>query len=103
MIQNPQIEIERKFIVPDDYHERLTAQGFQLQKEFDEILEDKYYDTHQHVLINEDHWLRQRNGDWELKYPVGVDAHTQVRKVDRTLKEREKKIGKAKEKCEKRS
>merc|ERR1712156_744015 len=77
VLQNPQIEIERKFIVPDNYHERLTAQGFQLQQEFDEVLVDKYYDTHEHDLIKEDHWLRQRNGDWELKYPVGLDGHKQ--------------------------
>jgi len=77
VIQNPQIEIERKFIVPDNYHERLTAHGFQIQQEFDEVLMDKYYDTHEHALINEDHWLRQRNGDWELKYPVGLDGHNQ--------------------------
>jgi len=56
----------------------LTAQGFQLQQEFDEVLVDKYYDTHEHDLIKEDHWLRQRNGDWELKYPVGLDGHKQV-------------------------
>ena len=71
-------QIEWKFIVPDNYHERLTAQGFQLQQEFDEVLVDKYYDTHEHDLIKEDHWLRQRNGDWELKYPVGLDGHKQV-------------------------
>ena len=79
VIQNPQIEIERKFIVPDNYHERLTAQGFKIQQEFDEILVDKYYDIYEHSLMKEDHWLRQRNGDWELKYPVG-DVHSQVRK-----------------------
>jgi adenylate cyclase class IV len=79
VIQNPQIEIERKFIVPDNYHERLTAQGFKIQQEFDEILLDKYYDIYEHSLMKEDHWLRQRNGDWELKYPVG-DVHSQVRK-----------------------
>ena len=22
-----------------------------------------------------DHWLRKRNGDWELKYPVGTTEH----------------------------
>jgi len=76
VIQNPQIEIERKFIVPDNYHERLTAQGFKIQQEFDEILVDKYYDIYEHSLMKEDHWLRQRNGDWELKYPVG-DVHSQ--------------------------
>ena len=40
---------------------------------------DKYYDIYEHSLMKEDHWLRQRNGDWELKYPVG-DVHSQVRK-----------------------
>ena len=41
---------------------------------FDEVLVDKYYDTYHHDLVNADHWLRQRNGDWELKYPVTADA-----------------------------
>jgi adenylate cyclase class IV len=69
--KTPTIEVERKFIVPTNYHERLIANGFKLQMEFDEILVDKYYDTPEHALLNDDHWLRQRNGDWELKYPVG--------------------------------
>jgi len=77
VIQNPQIEVERKFIVPDNYHERLTAKGFNNQQEFDEILVDNYYDIYEHSLMKEDHWLRQRNGDWELKYPVGADGHNQ--------------------------
>ena len=70
------IEIERKFIVPDNFHEKIIAQGYQMQKVYDEVLVDKYYDTHEHVLINNDYWLRQRNGDWELKYPVG-SSHEQ--------------------------
>ena len=68
--QAPVIEIERKFIVPDNYHERLCNFGFQLQQEFDEVLVDQYFDTHDHDLVQKDHWLRKRNGDWELKYPV---------------------------------
>ena len=66
------IEVERKFLVPDNYHDRLINHGFRLEQEFDEVLVDKYFDTHKHHLLKEDFWLRQRNGDWELKYPVGT-------------------------------
>ena len=66
------IEVERKFLVPDNYHDRLISHGFRLEQEFDEVLVDKYFDTHKHHLLKEDFWLRQRNGDWELKYPVGT-------------------------------
>ena len=36
-------EVERKFEVPNDYHERLEAQGFKLIKTHNSIL-DVYYD-----------------------------------------------------------
>ena len=74
---SPMIEVERKFVVPDNYHDRMIRQGFQLQQEFDEVLVDKYYDNAGHSLIKQDHWLRQRNGDWELKYPVGAGSNDQ--------------------------
>ena len=44
------MEIERKFIVPDDFRQRLEQQSFKLVKEFEEILEDNYYDTNEHHL-----------------------------------------------------
>ena len=40
-------------------------------KEYEETLSDEYYDTESYDLLKSDHWLRKRNGDWELKYPVG--------------------------------
>ena len=45
------MEIERKFIVPEDFRQRLEQQSFKLVKEFEEILEDKYYDTNEHHLL----------------------------------------------------
>jgi inorganic triphosphatase YgiF len=46
------MEIERKFIVPEDFKERLEEQGFNLVKEFEEVLQDKYYDTNEHHLLH---------------------------------------------------
>lgn len=69
--KTPCLEVERKFVVPSNYRERLADNGFTMVKEFDEVLVDKYFDTADHALLSQDHWLRQRNGDWELKYPVG--------------------------------
>ena len=65
------IEVERKFIVPGDYRTRLPEAGFSQVKEFEESLSDTYHDTEDFDLLEADHWLRKRNGDWELKYPVG--------------------------------
>ena len=66
------IEVERKFEVPEDFRERLPAAGFEVVTGFAvESLVDVYYDTRDFSLIKSDHWLRQRNGDWEMKYPVG--------------------------------
>ena len=39
----PVCEVERKFEVPNDYHERLEAQGFKLIKTHNSML-DVYYD-----------------------------------------------------------
>ena len=39
----PVCEVERKFEVPNDYHERLEGQGFKLIKTHNSIL-DVYYD-----------------------------------------------------------
>ena len=75
--KSPTIEIERKFIVPEDYHEKLLAHGFTRENVYDEVLVDKYYDTCEYALLKKDHWLRQRNGDWELKYPVGLHDKAQ--------------------------
>lgn len=69
------VEVERKFLVPPNYEELLTRAGFgPLKGGLDtEILKDTYFDTGDYNLMKEDFWLRLRNGDWELKYPV--DTH----------------------------
>lgn len=66
----PQIEVERKFSVPADYRSVLAKHGFKPVKAFDETLSDDYFDSCEYELMQADHWLRKRNGDWELKYPV---------------------------------
>jgi len=72
----PSLEVERKFVVPSDYKDRLMEAGFQPVDQFCEILADSYYDfstvDNSFPLLTNDHWLRQRNGDWELKYPVST-------------------------------
>jgi len=68
-----QIEVERKFQVPEDFREALPARGYELVKGFaEETIVDEYFDTRRMDLIRADHWLRRRNGDWEMKYPVGT-------------------------------
>ena len=84
----PGCDIERKFLAPSDYLKRLKDSGFVPVKHFrDEILDDCYYDfvptntasketgglVNEYPLLSNDHWLRQRNDDWELKYPVNSD------------------------------
>ncbi len=66
----PTIEVERKFSVPANYKTLLEERGFELVKEFKETLSDDYFDSAEYDLMQADHWLRRRNGDWELKYPV---------------------------------
>ena len=70
-----QIEVERKFQVPEDFDSALPARGYELLKGFAvEAIVDEYFDTRRMDLIRADHWLRRRNGDWEMKYPVGAVA-----------------------------
>ena len=104
--KSPGWDVERKFIAPPDYQQRLIKLGFVPVKQFrNEILDDCYYDfstihmtkqletediaameKNQYLLLSHDHWLRKRNGDWELKYPINaksplppnIDANTET-------------------------
>jgi len=71
--KKPSLEVERKFVVPADYKDRLAENGFEPVHQFRENLVDAYFDfaSGDFPLLTNDHWLRKRNGDWELKYPVG--------------------------------
>lgn len=62
------IEVEKHFTVDRETRTKLTALGAKLtlKEEFTDI----YYDTAAHQLMTSSHWLRQRNGVWQLKYPV---------------------------------
>lgn len=62
------IEVETKFCVADDYASGLRNLGGNLEKKTKMV--DTYYDTEFFDLLRRDHWLRLRNGSWELKYPV---------------------------------
>ena len=53
----PTIEVERKFMVPDNYNERLLENGFELGQAFDEVLVDTYFDSHEHHLLKVKFWI----------------------------------------------
>ena len=46
------MEIERKFLVPENFRQLLEENGFGLVREFEEVLQDKYFDTHDHHLLH---------------------------------------------------
>merc|ERR1712018_459134 len=91
-------EIERNFQVPNDYHRRLEGLGFQLMKTHESLL-DVYFDVRKSIenkdpfaensdypLLRNDHWLRKRNGKWELKYAIKTTT-TKINKNGTTAPE----------------
>lgn len=72
------IEIEKKYLVDDEKIKEITQDAkFLGQKE----LIDIYYDTDDFKLTTKDWWLRNRNGQYELK--MVVLTHGQKGSVDR--------------------
>lgn len=60
-------EVERKFPWDDKLQAKLTRNAkLQSVNEFT----DTYYDTSDYTLTLADRWLRQREGQWELKLPM---------------------------------
>ena len=62
------IEVEKHFTVGPETRQKLTELGaeLKLKEEFTDI----YFDTAAYQLMTSSHWLRQRDGMWQLKYPV---------------------------------
>ncbi|XP_029437518.1 thiamine-triphosphatase [Rhinatrema bivittatum] len=66
------LEVERKFTYGPEAEEMLQALGARLQGRL--IFRDTYYDTADLRLTLRDHWLRNRQGSWELKLPFPLPA-----------------------------
>ena len=64
------IEVERKFVLERDSDSKLRRQGSKLLNECS--FTDVYYDTSDYRLTTNDHWLRKRNNQWQLKCPPEV-------------------------------
>ena len=62
------IEVEQHFTIGPETRSKLTDLGAKLTQK--EEFTDIYYDTSAHKLMTSSHWLRQRNGVWQLKYPI---------------------------------
>mmetsp|Transcript_11889 Transcript_11889/g.15429 ORF Transcript_11889/g.15429 Transcript_11889/m.15429 type:complete len:501 (-) Transcript_11889:1623-3125(-) len=64
------LEVEKKFEVGsselETLEKRLLEVGAQFESE--ESFEDVYFDTSSITLMSKDIWLRQRRGEWELKF-----------------------------------
>ena len=62
------IEVEKHFSIGPETRPRLTALGAKqtLREEF----RDVYFETVDCKLMTSDHWLRKRDGKWQLKHPV---------------------------------
>ena len=62
------IEVEKHFSIGPETRPRLTELGAKqtLREEF----RDVYFETVDCKLMTSDHWLRKRDGKWQLKYPV---------------------------------
>ena len=100
-MRSPGCDIERKFIAPKDYKTRLEEAGFVPARHFrDEVLDDCYFEcdpsncaektdsgslSNEYILLSNDHWLRQRNGDWELRYPLNVDQNTNSSAINNAM------------------
>ena len=66
------MEVEQKFIITSETRCRLSALG--AHRATTRNVLDVYYDTPQNLLMRDDHWLRKRNGNWELKYRLTPSA-----------------------------
>ncbi len=66
------IEVEKNFDLNPGDKERLVAGAKLIAKK---TFTDVYYDAADFRLTTKDYWLRQREGKWELKVPLGETIH----------------------------
>ncbi len=66
-VEREPIEVERKFSLDENTEARLRDLGATLVREHS--FTDSYYDTSDYTLTMADHWLRRRDGQWQLKCP----------------------------------
>ena len=65
---SPAVEVELKFAPPPSLEAQLLRQSAAPPQR--RRMQDVYYDTAGHQLTMADHWLRERDGAWELKSPT---------------------------------
>ena len=69
-----EIEIERKFLLDERTADRLAALPHAAPAAVSQFT-DAYFDTAAFALTRHDHWLRQRNAAWELKWPLAASSY----------------------------
>ena len=74
------IEVEKHFTICPETRAKLTALGAKQNSK--EEFTDVYYDTADSRLMTSAHWLRKRDGRWQLKHSVRGDM-TSVGILDR--------------------
>lgn len=83
------IEIEKKFKLSGEQEARLLAGAEELGEK---TFTDFYYDNAQFSLGLQDIWLRERDGQWELKLPLtqnGSNSVDQYREIEGEMAIRE--------------
>ena len=74
------LEIEKKFKPGKDFERRLLKYGGKYLK--DVHFNDTYYDSETFALTSNDHWLRKRDNQWELKCSLSSKGEQSSVKID---------------------
>lgn len=64
------VEVEKRFPFDAETEDKLIAAGANVLSH--KSIKDTYLDTSDYCLTSADHWLRRRNGKWQLKYPSPI-------------------------------
>ena len=72
ILQARMIEVEKHFAIGAETRTKLTALGAKQNSK--EEFTDVYFDTTDRRLMTSAHWLRKRDGRWQLKYSLRGDT-----------------------------